>query len=434
MSIKKKTLFQKMFPPRQFMLSENDRIKALSVAPIVQCIVFVVFCFSFVWLCVSTGICLYQFNKKADYDGRLEFVTNKYENLSSEVAALNDRIIEFNNIVDNDIAQVNEIKLMQNTKGLLPVSKAEEVKRSEMLDIEFVENKTNLLKSEIVVLQNRLQSILDNADINGEKVKDHKVEMQRDIAMAQISDLKDRISELENLIVDMQDAQVQIYRKMSYVANTNIKTIEKNLSNVASSLKVAGVGLNSLIGRVKNEDSVAATGGPFVPPVLPVKVNKLNIALASLNDQLTMWNNYNTLQDVLPIGKPVDRIRVTSTFGSRGDPFQNNAARHEGVDIGGIMGEPVYVTAPGKVVRTGEWGWYGNMIEIDHGLGFRTRYAHLDKILVSKDDAVRAGDKIGTVGNTGRSTGPHLHYEVRIRGYAVDPMSFIKGERNVFKN
>lgn len=99
-----------------------------------------------------------------------------------------------------------------------------------------------------------------------------------------------------------------------------------------------------------------------------------------------------------------------------------------------MTGEPIHATAPGKVLRAGRWGWYGNMVEIDHGLGFRTRYAHMDKIFVSKGDAVRTGDQIGTVGSTGRSSGSHLHYEIRVRGYAVDPMSFMKAERNVFKD
>ena len=109
-------------------------------------------------------------------------------------------------------------------------------------------------------------------------------------------------------------------------------------------------------------------------------------------------------------------------------------ARHEAVDLRGITGEPVYTRAPGKVVRAGMWGWYGNMVEIDHGMGIRTRYAHLDKIFVRRGETVRAGDRIGSVGSTGRSTGSHLHYEIRVRGYAVDPMNFIKAKKNVFQS
>ncbi|MBS6472702.1 MAG: M23 family metallopeptidase [Acetobacter sp.] len=167
---------------------------------------------------------------------------------------------------------------------------------------------------------------------------------------------------------------------------------------------------------------------------MPQKGNRVNISLVSLNQRLDKLYDLTALQNALPIGKPISRIRVTSPFGAREDPFQGVPARHEAVDLGGMTGEPIHATAPGKVLRAGRWGWYGNMVEIDHGLGFRTRYAHMDKIFVSKGDAVRTGDQIGTVGSTGRSSGSHLHYEIRVRGYAVDPMSFMKAERNVFKD
>ena len=191
--------------------------------------------------------------------------------------------------------------------------------------------------------------------------------------------------------------------------------------------------METLLRRIRQNKETVGIGGPFIPSPMPKPQHDLNISLVSLNQRLDRWYDLTTLQNSLPIGKPVDRIRVTSPFGARGDPFQGSPAHHEAVDLGGMIGEPVYATAPGKVVRTGSWGWYGNMVEIDHGLGFRTRYAHMEKIFVTKGETVRAGDRIGTVGNTGRSTGPHLHYEIRIRGIAVDPMKFIKARKNVFK-
>ncbi len=116
---------------------------------------------------------------------------------------------------------------------------------------------------------------------------------------------------------------------------------------------------------------------------------------------------------------------VTSTFGMRVDPFTGLAQRHSGIDYSANIGAPVSATADGTVVHAGKKGAYGNMIEVDHGQGLLTRFAHLSKIEVRLGQKVTRGQQIGAVGNTGRSTGPHLHYEVRLNGIALDPKRFL---------
>ena len=129
----------------------------------------------------------------------------------------------------------------------------------------------------------------------------------------------------------------------------------------------------------------------------------------------------------IPSVQPVDQIRFTSTFGIRSDPFRRVAAMHAGVDIAQPVGTAVYATADGMVDRAERAGGYGNLVEIDHGKGIQTRYGHLSKILVAAGTRVHRGQLIALVGSTGRSTGPHLHYEVRLDGHAVNPMPFLQG-------
>ena len=143
------------------------------------------------------------------------------------------------------------------------------------------------------------------------------------------------------------------------------------------------------------------------------------------------WKKLDQLQDgviAVPSDKPVKMdVSFTSGFGVRSDPFHAGAAMHPGIDLAGAYGTPIYATADGTVLRAG-WnsGGYGNLVEIDHGRGITTRYGHMSAILVHAGDHITRGQQIGRMGSTGRSTGNHLHYEVRIDGRAVNPIPFMK--------
>ena len=138
-------------------------------------------------------------------------------------------------------------------------------------------------------------------------------------------------------------------------------------------------------------------------------------------------NQYSNTLVTVPVRKPIfGDIDMSSPFGMRMDPFMKGPAIHTGIDMRGDTGDPVRVTANGTVTVAGWNGGYGNMVEVDHGNGFATRYGHMSKIEVKVGQHVRIGETIGRIGSTGRSTGPHLHYETRIDGEAVDPQKFLR--------
>jgi hypothetical protein len=171
----------------------------------------------------------------------------------------------------------------------------------------------------------------------------------------------------------------------------------------------------------------SAVGGPFVPAKLPNNAGPFERQLHRINLTRAQIDRLNRTLAVVPYRKPViGQVEFTSGFGIRSDPFLGRPAMHTGLDFRAATGDPVRATAYGKVIAAGWQGGYGKMVEIDHGNTLSTRYGHLSEINVKVGDIVRIGQVIGAVGSTGRSTGPHLHYETRIDGDAVDPQKFLR--------
>jgi murein DD-endopeptidase MepM/ murein hydrolase activator NlpD len=174
----------------------------------------------------------------------------------------------------------------------------------------------------------------------------------------------------------------------------------------------------------------AGLGGPFETtdrpgPMSPERQTAIAARLDALEGQLA---RREALTSSTPTVAPV-RGLLNSGFGSRSDPFTGSPAFHTGLDISTRWREPVLATAAGTVVRSGWSGDYGNVVEIDHPAGYRTVYGHLDLILAREGQSVKRGDRIGLVGSTGRSTGPHLHYEIRLADRAVNPLDYILDAR-----
>ncbi|MDE2227615.1 MAG: M23 family metallopeptidase [Alphaproteobacteria bacterium] len=184
-------------------------------------------------------------------------------------------------------------------------------------------------------------------------------------------------------------------------------------------LRAAGISLETLLHRAVPRHHATDEGGPFVP-------------LGAMRDVAADPHRLARLEQLLarmPFAAPLVRYAISSPFGPRRDPFDGERAFHTGIDLEADLGDPVFSTAPGVVDFAGFDGAYGRMIEIDHGNGIRTRFAHLSRILVRPGDRVVAHQRIGLLGSTGRSTGPHLHYEVRVDGRPVNPAKFLAAGR-----
>jgi murein DD-endopeptidase MepM/ murein hydrolase activator NlpD len=177
----------------------------------------------------------------------------------------------------------------------------------------------------------------------------------------------------------------------------------------------------------------AATGGPFVPVKMPPSSQSFARALTQASIARARAEDLANTLLFVPLRKPLTgELDMSSQFGVRIDPFVHEASMHTGMDFRGNVGDPVHATAAGKVVKAGWEGGYGQMVEIDHGEGLATRYGHLSEIDVWTGQAVHVGDVVGHLGSTGRSTGPHLHYETRVNGEAVNPEKFLAAGVSLF--
>lgn len=189
---------------------------------------------------------------------------------------------------------------------------------------------------------------------------------------------------------------------------------------------------DSLIATAEAAAGLAPDAGPAQGSVFS-DAKELASSIEILESRLVRVSALNEVMRCVPFISPVDNFQLTSPFGQRKDPITGQSAWHGGIDIGGWAGIKVHATAPGVVTFAGKNSGYGFMVEIDHGCGIKTVYAHLRRIKVKVGDEIEHRTVIGTLGSTGRSTGPHVHYEINVDGKRMDPVEFIEAGRHVLK-
>ncbi len=186
------------------------------------------------------------------------------------------------------------------------------------------------------------------------------------------------------------------------------------------------------LGITATTGAAAAQGGPFVP-YRPNGAARRDPALTRLDIAMARMDALEDMVVALPSNLPADHINLSSGFGYRRDPFTGAEAMHAGLDFAGALGSPIRAAAAGTVSFVGQKSGYGNVVEVDHGHGIVTRYAHLSGFDSHMGEHVAAGQNIARMGSTGRSTGTHLHFEVRVNGTAVNPRRFLEANPDVLE-
>lgn len=246
-----------------------------------------------------------------------------------------------------------------------------------------------------------------------------------------------RLPVVENLMLSVQ--QRESSKIQDYVAN-NLQLMATRLGELqAKVLQLDSLGqrVSGLAGEKPNASLKAkdAQGGPFIPAPMSAgelqrEIERLASAVEETTDDLAVLESRlleKRVKDrLLPTTLPVKEATFGSPFGHRSDPIAGVRAMHEGLDFSAETGTPVVVAADGVVLAAEYHADYGNMIEVDHGDGLTSRYAHLSRLDVKAGRLVKRGELIGAVGSTGRSTGSHLHFEVRMLGVAQNPALFLK--------
>jgi murein DD-endopeptidase MepM/ murein hydrolase activator NlpD len=288
------------------------------------------------------------------------------------------------------------------------------------------------LNAQVASLQGELQvAQASNADLSRQvaqtKLALSTVINQRNALQLGRSDLGRTIDELRDKVASVQESQA------NFVASVTERT-RNSLEEMEKTLEMTGLNVEGMISAA--EQSGIGKGGPFIPdPATGADETeqKLLANVATLDDEVARWEKMQVVLRSVPLAAPVDHYYISSGFGARVDPFNGARARHEGLDMVGTLRSDVLATAPGTVVSAGWKGNYGRVVEIDHGLGIHTLYAHLDSVAVKVGDVVDYRQLVGKLGSSGRSSGPHCHYEVRYNDKPLDPMGFLKAGRYVFK-
>jgi len=249
----------------------------------------------------------------------------------------------------------------------------------------------------------------------------------RDESIAQTQELQ---AEIEQTALQMQLDSQRRDRMISQVESAT----QMALGPLKQMFKSSGLDVENILSTIQQNYSGAGGRGDteiFDQP--PDSTDQTSLRLKQLLQDLDMVEMLNMAGNRIPMAMPVGAsVRSTSSFGMRRDPINGKTKMHNGHDWAAPTGTPLYATADGEVIFAGKQRGYGNVVIIRHDFGFETFYAHQSKIRVTKGQRVSRGDQIGDMGSTGRSTGPHVHYEVRLYGKPVDPLTYIKAGRNVY--
>ena len=250
---------------------------------------------------------------------------------------------------------------------------------------------------------------------------------QRDGMSTSMEELQTAMADLEFEIELMEERNDRIFQQLEEAVSVSLEPLD-------DMFRQAGLPADNVIETIRR--GYSGQGGPLSPISFSTKgapVDADTLRANSILARLDHLNLYRIAVEKTPFASPLRSAhRFTSGFGPRRDPINGTRRQHDGVDFAAGSGTPIYSTADGVVTRAGWQGGYGRLVEVRHEFGIVTRYAHLLRIRVNVGDRVSRGERIGDMGNSGRSTGTHLHYEVRVNGKPVNPMIYIKAAQDVF--
>ncbi|MEL7214023.1 MAG: M23 family metallopeptidase [Pseudomonadota bacterium] len=250
---------------------------------------------------------------------------------------------------------------------------------------------------------------------------------ERDTTISDAADALKQAEVLTDKLAEMEKRNDEIFRQLEEAMTVSVKPLDKMF-------RAAGMNTDSMLNQVRR--GYSGQGGPLTPLNFSSMGFEPDADSARANriiEQMDQLNLYRIAAQKAPFATPVkSAFRFTSGFGYRRDPKTGGRRMHNGVDFAAASGTPLYATADGVVVHAGWQSGYGRLVKIQHEFGIETRYAHLSRLRVKVGQRVSRGDRIGDMGASGRVTGVHLHYEVRVGGKPVNPMTYIKAANDVF--
>lgn len=381
LSLELRHLAERIFCTRKIIVISDKGISSIPISSKSQGLVVMLVLLVLLWISYSTGKYVTYENVISQKDREIWNTNVANEGLQYQMADLHQNLADLNKYFEN-IKQLDQLSQKSQVK-------TKNVKEFQELEVAgFAQDKKNN---------------------NGQAAKDSEGVQQ--ILSNIRSKVIARISRLESIIEK---------------TGINLKKVaDNNASLKGAMLNAPHLHIQKTAGNASNNNQ----GGPFNP------IDESGTGFFNQDEFEAEINYLMQLENVvnsIPLSSPLKDYSVSSGFGRRIDPIRNSLAMHTGIDLAGEYKSKVYSSAPGVVVFSDTSGAYGRLVQVDHGSGIVTWYGHLDRILVREGDTVKRGQLIGLQGNTGRSTGTHLHYEVRLNNQPVNPANFLEAGKYVF--
>ncbi len=421
-------LIERLFPERQLVFRTEGRVNFFRLGSGAQFGAAALAALALCWTAFSSYSYIFHsrivaeknaeiFNHRLAYSSLLKQVSDYQRSFTELSIKLDDSRNAMLELVERNAA------LQQNLKTVESQLRHTEDERARIVSVrEDLQGKLNNIQSSMREMAGRNFELRDDLETVESDLQ--SVAQERNQALFESARMRRKIKGLETRLSELEETETEAVNRLAESAGGAIEDMERVI-------ELTGLDPDAL---AKAAGGAKGQGGPFFAAKKNgAPASRLQGDLIGLDSRLRRWE---TLQDAIirvPLAVPLDGYYVTSSYGKRRDPVNRKWAMHYGLDLGGTLKSPVRVTAPGVVTHAGWKGKYGKLVEIDHGAGIKTRYGHLHKVLVKKGQKVSFRDKIGLLGNTGRSTGAHLHYEVVFKGKTRDPMKFIKAGRYVFQ-
>ncbi|MEO1491886.1 MAG: DUF5930 domain-containing protein [Pseudomonadota bacterium] len=430
----------RVFPERRIYIRSDARTRYLTLSPISQTGFALVFTSLIGWSAFTSFAYINSAVDGRTLENRLAATQDAHE---TQVSALREQQRLLEDELNRSNARGDAVTHELSEKQRILIATADALQTSEVelrgLRAEFEAlitarraelDELNALNEEIVSLRLSLADAEEHRDAMAETIHTFSQTMsnvivQRDRSSHRAAVLDQRVGVLETEIAQWEGRQEQLLAQIEDAARTSISSLDEIF--VGSDLDI-----ERILKQTKRDYS-GQGGGPFEPLDDQSSAGDVEDGerVAALMSDLERVSLMRAAMDRLPFGQPTRGARLTSGFGPRRDPFRRRYSQHNGIDFAAPRGTPIFSTAEGVVTFSGRQRGYGIVVKIRHAFGFETVYAHLSKSRVKVGQRVERGDRIADMGSTGRSTGSHLHYEIRIDGKPINPSKFIRAARNV---
>lgn len=429
-------LLDRMFPERQLYYRRGGRVRFVSLGRSAQAVLALVLVASFGWVAFASAYLLFQDRIVESKNRRIVDLESAYGQLSRELSDTRGHFVSLTGDLEDKYERLLNLLLhkeaLEKRLGALTdeLDTAVGERNQAFAARQTLEARVERLKTDLDATSARNSSLSEALGKTRRSLS--RAAGDRDLARRRHDSAEKHADELEQRLDELKSSQQALVDRLR----------ERTLAGVremVSVIEITGLDAGDLL--YPADAGEPGRGGPLASLDSAGSANELTDmgdafenSVLELESHLVLREGLRRILRTLPLTPPTDHYRLASGFGKRRDPITKRWAMHFGLDLSGPFKSAVRATAAGVVTYAGRKGPYGRLVEIDHGLGISTRYAHLHRNLVKKGEEVKFRQEIGKMGTTGRSTGPHVHYEVLFKGQPQDPAKFLEAGRHVFKN